>query len=215
MFLKSSDSVACLQERLREIEDELTSTENKIKQMSSVQEKYINFKNQLELKRHELSMIQKRLQQTSHHQLQEEVDKLKTTIAELTEKMKVSKEIEQKSNQKAKELESKMKDSKGHRERVLKEAETEMKKMKQKADKSRDEWKKREQEYETLILEISELKKEIESIQAQIVTSEETLKNMKEQYETLRSKVAEIQVTINNFDCLRSDLIIICVSEVL
>lgn len=178
------------------MEDEFNTTENEMKQMSVVQEKWINFKNQLELKRHELSLVQKRLQQTSHHQLQEEIDRLKSTIAVLTEKMKVSKETEQNSNQKAKEIERIMKDSKGHRERQLKEAEMEMKKMKLKADKSREEWKKREQEYETLILEISELKKEIEMIQGQIEASDETLKNQKGQYRALKSEVAEIKVRI-------------------
>lgn len=71
-----------------------------------------------------------------------------------------------------------------------------MKFLKNKADKSKEEWKKREQEYETLILEISELKKEIESIKEQIIACDENLKTLREKHENLSAEAKEIRETV-------------------
>lgn len=51
--------------------------------MSGDREKWMRVSEQLELKRHELNLVQKRLQQTSHHQLQEEIKHLRNTVGKL------------------------------------------------------------------------------------------------------------------------------------
>lgn len=115
-------------------------------------------------------------------------------IDELQQKLKSCKEIEMRCNQKVKELETKMKDSKGYREKQLKEAEKEMKAMKLKSEKSRNEWKQREQDYDTLNLEISELKKGLETTREQLVDSDENIKNLKERYSEMTNNVDELKV---------------------
>lgn len=121
-------------------------------------------------------------------------NKLLDVTDELQHKIKTCKEDETKWNQKAKDLQNKMNDSKGYRDRKLKEAEAEMKAMKQKSEKSRKEWKKREQDYETLNLEISELKKSLETTQQELEATIENIKKLKEQYEEMTSGVAELKV---------------------
>lgn len=117
-------------------------------------------------------------------------------IDELQQTIKTCKENETKWNQKAKDLQNKMNDAKGYRDKKLKEAEAEMKAMKQKSEKSRKEWKQREQDYETLNLEISELKKTLETTQQELEATIENIKKLKLQYEEMSSGVIELKVRL-------------------
>ncbi|KAJ8926989.1 hypothetical protein NQ314_020550, partial [Rhamnusium bicolor] len=176
--------------------EELARVEAEIHQMSGTQERYTSMKQRLDLSRHELNLIRQRLQQTTHHRQQEEINNLKMQIVELQEKVNTCRDLENKSNQKAKELETKMKDAKGYREKQLKDAESEMKRLKQKADKSRKEWKKREQDYETLNLEISELKKGLVNTQQQLQKSAEILLKLNQEYEEMSLGVNDLRETV-------------------
>ncbi|XP_074031936.1 structural maintenance of chromosomes 2 [Leptinotarsa decemlineata] len=186
------------EDQLKMKERELEKINLELQQMSGAQESYNSMKEKLDLNRHELNLVHQRLQQSTHHRQQEEVNKLKAQIDELMEKVKMCQETENRCNKKAKELENKMKDSKGYREKQLKEAESEMKKMKLKADKSRKEWKQREQDYETLNLEISELKKGLENIKAQIQACEENIVRLKAQYQEQASSITELSELVKN-----------------
>lgn len=75
-----------------------------------------------------------------------------------------------------------MADAKGYRERQLKEAKDHMNKMKAASEKSTENWKRREQEADTLQLEIEELKKSIENAKQEAATIEKKT-------ETLKTKV--------------------------
>ncbi|KAJ8911803.1 hypothetical protein NQ315_014227 [Exocentrus adspersus] len=112
---------------------------------------------------------------------------------ELENKVIYCREVETNCNQKAKELESKIANSKGYRENQLREAELEMKSLKQKADKSRKNWKQREQDYETLNLEILELKKSLEHTRQQIQNTEDVIVKLNEQLENISSGVKSLK----------------------
>lgn len=51
-----------------------------MRQMSGAQEQWNRMKQQLELKQHELGLIRQRLQQTTHHLQQEELETIKQNI---------------------------------------------------------------------------------------------------------------------------------------
>lgn len=128
-------------------------------------------------------MLEKKLQHTDHYQKQQEIDHLKQQIEELSQKKKICEDTEIKFTQKTREIKSKMKDSVGHKERQLKEAESELKKLKQKADKSKHEWEKREEEHQTLTMEISELKNAKASIEEQLKLCVEKIEEIKKRLE--------------------------------
>ena len=65
--------------------------------------------------------------------------------AELEEKVKHCKQVEESGNKKAKDLESKVKNAKAIQEQALKNAEKDMNALKKKAEDSRTHWKQREQ----------------------------------------------------------------------
>uniref|UniRef100_A0A6P7FG53 Structural maintenance of chromosomes protein n=2 Tax=Diabrotica virgifera virgifera TaxID=50390 RepID=A0A6P7FG53_DIAVI len=177
-------------------EKELEKINALIQQLSGQEENYNSLKQKLDLAHHKLNLVQQKLQRTTHHREQEEINNLKLQIENLREKVKTCKEIETKANKKAEELEAKMKDAEGYRERQLEEAETEMNQMKTKADKSRKEWKKREQDYETLNLEISELRTGLDTIRGQIEACKQTIAELQSQYDEMVGGTSELKEAV-------------------
>lgn len=108
--------------------------------------------------------------------------------------MQECKEIEVNYNNKVKELEGKIKGGKGHRDQMLKEAEETMKKLKKAADNSRKNWKQREQQCETLTLDIEEIKKGIVNTQEQIVATEKHIEELKVQHADIKNEANEKRV---------------------
>ncbi|XP_071446433.1 structural maintenance of chromosomes protein 2 [Hetaerina americana] len=157
---------------------ELQQIERESKSIVKVAERYRTLQQQIELKRTELNMLEERLRQTTHHQYQEEVDRLKVTIDELKAKVSACKEQELEGRKKVAELEAKIADSKGTRERELKAAQQAMDKAKAKVEKSDSNWAGKEQDLETLRLETKELTESVESGKTQIATLDEELVKM-------------------------------------
>jgi len=149
---------------------------------------------------YEISMIRQKLHQTSYHKIKEEVDSLNAAIEELAQRMTTAKNLEKDSTKRAKDIETQLKDAVNIRERQLKEAEDQLKILKKKAEQSRKEWQKREQESETLELEIKELKKSIESGNEQLLQVKEESNMFEEkggalqqELEETKNKVIELQ----------------------
>lgn len=68
-------------------------------------------------------------------------------------------------------------------------------KLKAKSEKSKNEWKKKEQDYESFNLEIEELKKSLENTKQQIRIAEETIVQLKEKHDEITSNTKELNVT--------------------
>ncbi|KAF5292378.1 hypothetical protein FQA39_LY03412 [Lamprigera yunnana] len=181
---------------LQEKRDELTGVENKIKQMTKFEEQWTSNKQTLELKQHELQLLEQRLHQTTHHQQHQEIINIKKCIEELTSKIKSCQENETKFNEKIKELQLKVKDAKGNKEKLLKMAENEMKQLKKKAENSSTNWKQREQDYATLNLEIKELKSGLLTTKEQMENGKLQLATLKEQYEVLQNEAEEKKAVV-------------------
>ncbi|KAJ4435376.1 hypothetical protein ANN_17990 [Periplaneta americana] len=186
------------QDVLSDREQRIASIDNEIRNLTNVAEGYKQLKQKVELMTHEVELVRQKLQQTTHHRHQEEVDALKATIAELQEKVKHCKEVEIAGNKKAKEIETKLKDAKSFREKALKAAEDEMKALKEKSEESREQWKQREQEFETLNLEIKELKTSIETGHTQLKAAEEAIVQLKEESVTLEKEVVEAKASMTD-----------------
>ncbi|KAJ9583005.1 hypothetical protein L9F63_022663, partial [Diploptera punctata] len=184
------------QEEFNAQEQRVTKIDHDIKNITKVAERYQQLKQRVELMSHEVELVRRRLQQTTHHQHQEEVDALKAKIVELEEKVKHCNEVVETGNKKAKDLENKVKNSKAIQEQALKNAEKEMNVLKKKAEQSRMQWKQREQEFETLNLEIRELKASIETGQSQIQSAKETIDQLKQQHEQLNKDVEEAKAVV-------------------
>lgn len=66
--------------QFKDKQNELTQIEQEIQQMSATHQQFTTLNERYELRQHELGLLQQRLQQTTHHQQQEEIQRLAQTI---------------------------------------------------------------------------------------------------------------------------------------
>lgn len=143
-------------------------------------------KENLDLRQHELTMCKNRLAQTTFQQNQAEIEEMIERVKTLEQQAVDAREKQKTSQAKIKDIEAKLADAKGYRERELKSATNEVKAAKQRAEKSRANWKKREQEFETLQLEITELQKTIETAKQQYQEMVDNLEKFKADLDALQ-----------------------------
>ncbi|XP_046750983.1 structural maintenance of chromosomes protein 2 [Diprion similis] len=192
-LLLQLDELKTIQKNLNEDERSLAEINRRLTSSADVAKKFQALKQRFDLRNHEVELVRQRLQQTSHHKLRQEVEMLKSTIEEATQTLETAKRVEADSTKRANDIEGQLKDAVNIRERQLKAVEMEMKDMKQKSTKSREQWQRREQESETLNLEITELRKAIQTGKEQLVAAEEKLAKLKEASVTRGESLAEIR----------------------
>lgn len=189
----------CIQERkveLNKIDQQLAS----IEKMAAA---YRQNKEKLDMHHHELEACKQRLAKTSFQKHQDEIDSLKANIATLEDTLKSARETQKSAREKVADIQAKLSDAKGYRERELKAATEEMRKAKVQAEASQKNWKKHEQEFDQLRLEIEELRKSIQMVSEQRDALMENLKQMKIELEQMRDhgssasqKVSELKNSI-------------------
>ncbi|XP_001360588.3 structural maintenance of chromosomes protein 2 [Drosophila pseudoobscura] len=166
-ILEELHSIRELEKNYKNLEVELQRVEQEMASIENLAHSYNKIKENLDLRQHEVTMCKSRLAQTTFQQNQAEIEEMKVKVQSLEQQNADSREKQKTSQVKIKDIEAKLADAKGYRERELKSATNEVKETKQRAEKSSANWKKREQEFETLKLEITELQKTIESSKEQ------------------------------------------------
>lgn len=82
-----------VQDELRTKENELRALEEELANLKNTAEKYRHLKQQWEMKAEEVDLLQTKLQQSSYHKQQEELDALKKIIEESEETLKTPKKF--------------------------------------------------------------------------------------------------------------------------
>ncbi|KAE8632218.1 hypothetical protein XENTR_v10001478 [Xenopus tropicalis] len=180
-----------VQEELRAKETQLQEVEKELMSLKNTVERYRQLKQQWEMKSEEADLLQTKLQQSSYHKQQEELDTLKQTIEGSEETLKKTKEVQMKAEEKFKVLEHKMKNAEAERERELKEAQQKLDGAKKKADASNKKMKEKQQEVDAFVLELEELKREQTTYKQQIEVVDEAMKAYQEQADNMASEVAK------------------------
>nr|XP_006630128.1 PREDICTED: structural maintenance of chromosomes protein 2 [Lepisosteus oculatus] len=171
-------------------EAELQAVEKELSSLKGTAEKYRQLRQQLDMKCEELEILQTKLQQSSHHKQQEELEALRKIIEESEETLRKTKEIHKNAEEKYKVLENKMKNAEAEREKELKEAQQKLNVAKNKADAFSKKLKEKQQEADALVLELEELKREQAGYQQQIEAVDEAIKAIQEQVDSMASDVA-------------------------
>ncbi|GFO37153.1 structural maintenance of chromosomes protein [Plakobranchus ocellatus] len=147
--------------------------------------KYTEAKQQYDLKVQEAEQVRVRLEQSSHHQVLEEVNALKASVEEQNKIVQDAKETQKKAQEKVKDLENKLKNASALREKELKEADKKVsdskKAMEEAAAKAKDH-----------LEEVDSIQLEIETLQKEMVTYEEQLQAVAESIETINAALAEL-----------------------
>ncbi|XP_048852604.1 structural maintenance of chromosomes protein 2 [Brienomyrus brachyistius] len=171
-------------------EAELHEAENDLSGMKGTADKYRQLKQQLDMKCEEAEILQTKLQQSSYHKQQEELETLRKTIEESEETLKKTKEVQKKAEEKYKVLENKMKNAEAEREKELKEAQQKLNAAKSKADAFDKKLKGQQQEVDALSLELEELRREQAGYQQQIEAVDEATKAIQEQIDAMTVDVS-------------------------
>ncbi|TSO98553.1 Structural maintenance of chromosomes protein 2 [Bagarius yarrelli] len=186
-----------VQDKLRAKEAELVCVEKELGSLKGTAEKYRQLKQQLDLKTEEAQILETKLQQSSFHKQQEELENLRRTIEESEETLKTTKEVQKKAEEKYKVLENKMKNAEAEREKELKAAQQKLNQAKGKADAFNKRLKERQQEADAVALELEELKREQAGYEQQIQAVDEAMKALQEQISAMTTDVAA------NKECVR------------
>ncbi|GLG93171.1 Structural maintenance of chromosomes protein [Gryllus bimaculatus] len=175
--------------------DSLNKIEESLKHISRDARTYNETKEKLELASHELEMVKKKLEQTTHHQYKEEVEKLATNIEELKVKETKCDEIVKEGAKKVSELENKVKNAKAILEKELKAAKAELDRLTKQCETSKEKWQQREQECQTLDMEVTELIKSIETAKSNLEIAQKELEEQQQKREELKTETEETKVT--------------------
>lgn len=186
-----------VQDELRTKENELQALEEELANLKNTAEKYRHLKQQWEMKAEEVDLLQTKLQQSSYHKQQEELDTLKKIIEESEETLKNTKEIQKKAEEKYEVLENKMKNAEAEREKELKDAQKKLDCARTKADASSKKMKEKQQEVEAITLELEELKREHASYEQQLEAVKEAIISYEGQIAVMASEVAKNEELVN------------------
>ncbi|XP_070683600.1 structural maintenance of chromosomes protein 2 [Pempheris klunzingeri] len=193
----SASVLSSLQE-LKEVRDnlngkeaQLQDTERQLASLKGTAEKYHQLKQQYELKVEEEQILQAKLQQSSFHQQQEELERLRKAIEESEETLRVTKEVQKRAEEKYKVLENKMKNAEAEREKELKAAQQKLNAAKAKADAFNKKLKQKQQESDAVALELEELRREQAGYEQQIQAVDEATTAIQEQIDSMACTVSQ------------------------
>ncbi|XP_056265263.1 structural maintenance of chromosomes protein 2 [Pseudoliparis swirei] len=194
---QSASVLSSLQE-LKEVRDNLSDREAQLqdieRQLASLKgtaEKYRQLKHQYELKVEEEQILQAKVQQSSYHQQQEELERLRKAIEESEETLRVTKEVQKRAEEKYTVLEDKMKNAEAEREKELKAAQQKLNAAKANADAFNKKLKQRQQEFDAVALELEELRREQAGSEQQIQAVDEAVAAIKEQIDSMACIVSQ------------------------
>uniref|UniRef100_A0A8D3E629 Structural maintenance of chromosomes protein n=1 Tax=Scophthalmus maximus TaxID=52904 RepID=A0A8D3E629_SCOMX len=189
--LTSLQELKEVQDHLREKEAQLHNIERQLTSLKGTAEKYRQLKQQHELKVEEEQILQAKLQQSSFHQQQEELERLRKAIEESEETLRVTKEVQKRAEEKYKVLENKMKNAEAEREKELKAAQQNLNAAKGKADTFNKKLKLKQQESDAVALELEELRREQAGYEQQIQAVDEAMKAIQEQIDSMACTVSQ------------------------
>lgn len=169
-----------------EKQNQISQLTRDIENTTNISNIYKSLRDKLDNLQTHLNAAKNRMKSTTFQQEQDEIDELKAKIVKLEDTIKECKETKAHNEAKVRDLEVRVQDFTGNRDRAIKIAEDALKIAKQKHDKSSNEWKKREKEYETLQMEIKELTKTLE-------VGENQKKELKEKINENEQKIVELK----------------------
>ncbi|KAJ8336163.1 hypothetical protein SKAU_G00395060 [Synaphobranchus kaupii] len=179
-----------VQDNLTAKETELSSVEKVLSGLKVTADKYRQLKQQLDMKCEEAELLQVKLQQSSYHKQEEELQTLRKIIEESEETLKTTKEVQKKAEEKYKVLENKMKNAEAEREKELKAAQQNLNAAKKKADAFNKKLKEKQQEADALALELQELTREQAGAQQQVEAVDEAMKALQEKIDSMTAQVS-------------------------
>ena len=214
-ILESLHKLDMLLAKRKQASDELKPLRQRLETLRDASARFGTLNEELELKTHELSLVQKRCETSRFASLQTSLSKLDEQL-ESIEKELESANIKAKEQDKlAKSLKKEIENFEETRKAQLKAKEAEIATLKKDMTKCEKKCSKLDQEHQLHTLEFEQLQKDIESFAKQIEKSEENLGKIRDEVKELADKVEQERETYVVFEREAREFFIIshfCVS---
>ncbi|EGG18907.1 structural maintenance of chromosome protein [Cavenderia fasciculata] len=189
--------------QLRQHQTELEKINYQLAQAKSSSDQYKQLKQNLQLKEHELGLINQRLEFNPQAQLLSSIKEIEIKLESDKQLLEDSKKREKEANAKAKELESQSNDFQARRDKQLKEIEKNLAENKEKFNKSNKIVKSEQQGIEKLTFEIEELESELATITKESASSEDVTKKLQKELEQLSK---DLEKATDDYNGVRDEL---------
>ncbi|KAL6123484.1 hypothetical protein ACLB2K_076006 [Fragaria x ananassa] len=190
-LLRQLHELAEAELKLSEHQKKLTEIEAKIREIQPLHKKFMELKQQLELKSYDLKLFQGRAEQNEHHKLGELVKRIELELQEVNSAAKEKKLLHEDCVNKVSFLEKSIKEHDNSREGRLKDLEKKIKETKALLQSASKDLKGHENEKEKLIMEKDVVLKELASLETQ-------LSSLRAQIDGLISEVEEQKEKVNS-----------------
>ncbi|KAJ1979218.1 Structural maintenance of chromosomes protein 2 [Dimargaris verticillata] len=168
----------------------------------------------IDLKAHEVSLLEDRLAKTTHAQLVQQLDSLRTELETLSEQIQEAESVRQASQQQCEYIEQEMREFQQDKTAKLKEMKANLKTAKAGLTNATQQVKQMQRDVQTLSLEIDQLEVDKQALQDQIATAEQTVKDataeeealrqamyaLKEQLDAAQAALTEEKAALHSFD---------------
>ncbi|WWC91996.1 uncharacterized protein L201_006950 [Kwoniella dendrophila CBS 6074] len=171
----SSQGILIKVQELRGIEKEINEHKKALDQISKqlqgakkVIDQYKKDKRELDLKEHEVRLLEEQVNGSNATKIIAEVDNAKKLVAELKEVVNEAKEKQKQASAEVKKLEKEMDDFKNNKDSKLKEIKAEIANRKKELGKKTTQVKTRQKEVQTAELELQQLESDLEAARSEI-----------------------------------------------
>ncbi|KAL1922238.1 uncharacterized protein VTP21DRAFT_9777 [Calcarisporiella thermophila] len=193
----SSSGLLLKVQALRQIREELDShrrvldeVQRELEASQAIRMEYHRVKKEVDLKVHEVSLLEARLSKSSHAQFAQQVEEIRAGIAEQEELIVDAQKRGEEANKRCKAIEKEMKDFKNNKDSKLKELQKKVKATKLELQNEAQQVKDLQRDFQTLELEVEQLEKDLELTGTEI-------ENAQAQIDQYQREEAEMKININ------------------
>ncbi|CCF51604.1 hypothetical protein NDA11_006054 [Ustilago hordei] len=199
VLVKMQDLIK-IDKALKEAKLELGKVESQIQAAKSQMASFSKAKRDLDLKRHQVTLLESQISGSNATRIIGEVEKAKASIVELKEAIDAAKKRQQDASKEAKRLEKEMEEFDKNKDSKLDQLKTEIKSKKADVQKRSGEIKARQGEVRTLELEIEQTHAEITACEKTIAEGERAIKRVETELSDMQTKLEEIQAEVDKVE---------------
>ena len=177
-------------DKLVECQERLARVEGSLNELMSQKASWSKLSQELDLKRHAVSLAEDRQKASAHHQLVEKFAGMQREVDSLSERVDAAKAAEKAANARCAELENQLAEGSSDRDSTMKKMESGIAAARKQLAKAEAETKKKEQELQTLTLEIEQLEADLTAAAEAIVKAKADVGDAETKVDSMAERVA-------------------------
>lgn len=205
------DKLHALEAKRNDIENEIQQVKKYLSQNQNVKKQYSELLRKIDLKKHEIKLLQKNMEQGRSSQLQKEISQGETDIVQFESKIETLKEQQTLNNDQMAHVEQQLEqftNTAQNKEATLKQIEKNSREAKRLLQQARNEFNTKESDRDRLTAQIAEQEEEVQQLEEQLKQLQHAIENefqtelqeaeskalgTKEEYDTLQAKLVNRQ----------------------